>query len=462
MSASHRADHDAAVVGSAAAEGVTVPPLRTAARWRPEVVLCAVGLFFASSDRFLALNLGSLTLKPSYPFFALAAGLVAGRTVVRPPPLRRSPWPGFTWAVAGLVACYLAASVVSLDPVTSVVQMLVIAGGALLPFVAVALAPRVARDVDRLITALVSGTIAAATFGFYQFGAATIGLPLPVGLRYDATVAGLGRISAWSYEPAFYVFHLELTLAVVVGDVIAGRRRFGVRPELPALYLLLSLVLANARVGFVSFPLLVLAVFWSSGTGARFDRRALRFVRLAVAGGALVVLAGLPFGVNFPAYVLDRLVSVTDTGEVASNAPRVDLYSVAAELAAERPMLGYGPGASGTALVERFPLYTGVDPRSAPANNLVLQAVLDAGVVALPFLIAAVAAIAIGSRRNPSRDGRILLAGATVVLLVNAQLASFFWDLRLWVVLGLAYAAARVRITSDTDEMTYWWWSSRR
>ncbi|HEX2576654.1 MAG TPA: O-antigen ligase family protein [Aquihabitans sp.] len=404
--------------------------------------MCA-GLFLCSSDRFLAADLGGLTLKPSYVLLGAAAALGAAREVVRPGLPLRSAVPGLLPVLAALVAVYLVASTTATSKLLAVTQLVVIVGGALLPFLAIGLGLRHRVDVDRGLTALFAGTLTAATFGFYQFAAATLGLPIPGGLAYAGAVDGVGRISAWSYEPAFYVFHLELTLALAVGDVLAGRRRFGVRPEVPAAYLLLSLVLANARIGFLSFPILLLLVLRASSDRRRLDPRAMRVVRLGAGAIVAAVLVGLPFGVNLPSYVAARVASVADTQEAESNAVRVDLYGTELDLAKDRPLLGYGPGNIGLELVELIPAYAGAPPQTAPANNLLLQAVLDAGVASLLLTVAFVAVVVRSALRNRSRDARLLFAGAAAILLVNAMTASLFWDLRLWAVLGLAYAAAR-------------------
>lgn len=292
------------------------------------------------------------------------------------------------------------------------------------------------------MSALVAGTVVAATFGFYQFAAPY--LNLSQGLVYTGTVQGVGRITAWSYEPAFWVFHVELSLAILIGDVLARRRRFGIRPEVLVLYLVANLVLANARAGFLSFPLLVFLVLRTAGERRRVDRRAARFVRLAVPAALVILVLGIPLGVNLPSYLVSRVRSVTNLEEAESNAIRVTLYKEELRLVSERPWLGYGPGTFGVLIKERVPFYQGADPHAIVANNLVLQALLDAGVVSLAPLAMLVWAVYRNSRRSPSRDARILLSAATAGLVVNSMLAAFFWDMRLWVIIGLAYAAARV------------------
>ena len=410
--------------------------------WHIIQVLICSGLFLASSDRFLSVNFGALTLKPSYVLFWSAFFLLIAGYLVRPPRRTRPPLRGLVPALALLVILNLVAAAFAISKVLAIQQLVTIVGGAIIPFACVGLGLRTPVQLQRGMSALVAGTLLAATFGFYQFFAPYLGLPQ--GLPYTGTVEGVGRITAWSYEPAFWAFHLELSLAIVIGDVLSRHRRFGVRPEVLALYLIASLVLSNARAGYLSFPLLVFLVLRTSGERRRLDRRAVRFFRLALPSLAVVVLIGLPLGVNLPAYVVARVQSVTNLQEAESNAVRVALYKAELELVRERPWLGYGPGTFGLLITDRVPFYQDEDPHSIVANNLVLQTLLDAGVVSLPVVAAVIGAIYYQSRRSPSRDARILLSAATAGLLINSMLAAFFWDMRLWVVIGLAYAAARV------------------
>lgn len=419
------------------------PPARARREpWAMTQVLICAGLFFASSDRFLALNFGALTLKPSYVFFAVAFGLVVTGFFIRPLRRTRPPLPGLVGSLAALLAVNLLATAFTISRTLAVQQIVTIVGGAIVPFACIALGVKTRVQLQRAMSALVGGTLVAATFGFYQFAAPY--LNLSQGLAYTGTVGGVGRITAWSYEPAFWVFHVELSLAILIGDVLARRRRCGFRAEPLVLYLIASLVLANARAGFLSFPLLVFLVLRTAGERRRIDRRAARFLRLAVPAGAVIVLLGLPLGVNLPAYLVARVQSVTNLQEAESNAIRVVLYREELELVTERPWLGYGPGTFGLLIKDRVPFYADADPHAIVANNLVLQSLLDAGVVSLPPTLWLIWAVYANSRRSPSTDARILLSGATAGLVINSMLAAFFWDMRLWVVIGLAYAAARV------------------
>ena len=420
-------------------------------RWRLELVLICAGLFLASSDRLLAVDLGGLTVKPSFVLLGGAAVLVGARAVVAPGRPLRPAIPGLLPMISALIGVYLIASTTADSKILATTQMVVIVGGALMPLLAIGFGLRSRLDLQRGLSAYLAGTLTAATFGYYQFAAAPLALPIPAGLAYDGVVDGVGRISAWAYEPAFYVFHLELALAVSIADVLAGRKRFGVRPEVPAAYLLFSLVLASARIGFLSLPVMVLLVMRASSSRRRLDPRAVKMVRLVVAGALATAVVGLPFGVNVPVYVANRVVSITNTQEAESNAVRVGLYQTEMELAQQRPILGYGPGNIGIELVQRIPAYAGAPPQSAPANNLLLQAVLDAGLVALFLTTGVLLIVGRSMLTSPSRDTRILMAGVLTICLVNAQTASLFWDLRLWTAIALAVAAARVHQLDPAD-----------
>ena len=417
--------------------------------WHLPQVLIYAGLFLASSDRLLAVNFGSLTLKPSYVFFSAALWFVLTRNVLRPIRVVGTPIPGFGVAVILLLAVNVVAGCFGVSAKLTIQQLVTIFGGAVVPFLCVAFGLTSRVQLERGISAWILGTLAAATFGFYQFAAPYLGLPQ--GLEYSGLAAGLGRISAWSYEPAFYAYHLELALAIVVKDVLTRHRRFGVMPELVALFLIANLILTNARAAYLSFPILVILVMRAVAGRQRLDRRAFRVIRLVVASAAVILVLGVPLGINLPKYVVTRVQSVTNTQEIESNALRLELYDVEVELLRQRPWLGYGPGNIGLYLADRLPMFRGIDPHAIVANNLILQTALDAGIVSIPIVMAVIWTLYRASRRSPSVDARVLLAGVSAILFVNSMLVSLFWDMRLWVVIGLAYAAARVAIRTPPD-----------
>ena len=423
-------------------------PRSTKEGWHaPQVLICA-GLFLVSSDRLFVVNFGSLTLKPSYVLFAASLWFVMTQHAVRPRKPARNAIPGFALAICLLLAINVVAGMFALSATLTIQQLVTILGGAILPFVCIAYGLNSRVQLERALSAWVAGTLVAATFGFYQFLAPYIGLPQ--GLDYTGVAAGLGRISAWSYEPAFYAFHLELVLAIVIKDVLTKHRRFGFPPELIALYLIASLILTNARAAYLSFPVIVFLVLRTAGRARRMDRKAARVARLGLALGVAILALGVPLGTALPKYIVNRAQSITNTQEVESNALRLQLYEIEVDLVRARPWLGYGPGNVGLLLTDSFPLYRGVDPHEIVANNLVLQTALDAGLLSVPIVIAVIWILYRASRRNPSLEARVLLSGVCGVLFINAMLTSLFWDMRLWVALGLAYAAARIQLRSDS------------
>lgn len=422
----------------------------TSEGWHVPQVLIALGLFLASSDRLLVVNFGSLTLKPSYLLFATSLWFVMTQHAVRPRKPIRSAIPGFGVAISLLLAINMVAGLFGISATLTIQQLVTILGGAVLPFVCIAYGLNSRVQLERALSAWVAGTLVAATFGFYQFVAPYAGLPQ--GLNYSGVAAGLGRISAWSYEPAFFAFHLELVLALVIKDVLAKHRRFGIAPELIALYLIASLLLTNARAAYLSFPVILFLVLRTTGRAGRLDRKAIRVVRLGFALAVAGLALGVPLGTALPKYIVNRAQSITNTQEVESNAVRLQLYEKEVKLVGDRPWLGYGPGNIGLLLTNSTPLFRGVDPHEIAANNLILQTTLDAGLLSVPIVIAVIYVLYRASRRNASLEARVLLSGICGVLFVNAMLTSLFWDMRLWVALGLAYAAARVELGIGTTD----------
>jgi hypothetical protein len=411
--------------------------------WSMTQVLICTGLFLVSSDRFLALPLGSFTLKPSYIFFWLAFPIVVADYSIHRIRRLPAPFPGLPLVIGGLVVVNVLAAVVGISPKLASQQLITIFGGAIVPFLCIGFGVRRRIHFDRACSALVAGAVTAATYGFYQLIAAHTGLPQ--GIVYTAVVGGVGRISAWSYEPAFFVFFLELSLAVVVGDVLAKRKRFKIRPEILLTYLIACLVLANSRAGFISLPVLVLLILRANtAPRRRLNRQSLRFLRIVVVSLLVVVLVGLPLGLNAPKYVLDRVQSIANTNEAQSNAVRVNIYRFETQLVKQRPWLGYGPSSFGLMVGNNIQIYSGADPHKIAADNLILQSLLDAGFVSLPILLLFLWLIWRYSRRAKDRQTRIMLSGVITVLLINSMLASFFWDMKLWVILGLAYACERI------------------
>ena len=69
-----------------------------------------------------------------------------------------------------------------------------------MPLLAIGFGLRSRLDLQRGLSAYLAGTLTAATFGYYQFAAAPLALPIPAGLAYDGVVDGrIGPISQAAY-----------------------------------------------------------------------------------------------------------------------------------------------------------------------------------------------------------------------------------------------------------------------
>jgi hypothetical protein len=305
--------------------------------------------------------------------------------------------------------------------------------GAIIPFLAVYLNIRMFGRVDEALTAFIRGGAVAAAFGVYQLVAFYTGLPQVV--PYEAQSGGLGRISSFSYEAGYFGYFLILVIAALFARS-ALRREAVNRKHL--LMFLGVLILANSRATLFTLPLLFILLF------ARWPKSATR-ARLwpvFIAGIYLVALVVVALPQLF-AGILARALTVFDPTEASSNAPRLAQDVVAERIIQNHLIFGIGPGN----LIYYVPLYGGTlipgsTSNSTIANNIWLQALLDGGVILLIFelLVVVVAMRTLLRKRSPV--ARMLMTGWVSAFVVSSVITSFFWDMKLWIVLGMAAAIA--------------------
>ena len=150
-------------------------------------------------------------------------------------------------------------------------------------------------------------------------------------------------------------------------------------------------------------------------------RRALLWALPALLAGALL----LPQG------VMERMASIVDLGDT-TNSDRLAMARAGAEMIAERPLLGQGPGM----VEERYPLYRHPEAwrKTVPhLHNGYLQIAAERGLPALACLLALLAIplwrAAVGLRRDPERSGtRADLYLGIVAALVGFAVAALFED----------------------------------
>ena len=411
------------------------------------LVLACVGLVTISWDR-VSIRVGGMTVKPAYVAFMLALLFILfeRRRTDQPAaePAARTRLKVIRDAVVLSLVLLCLATGASGYLLEGSRQLFAIVVGALIP---AWVCYRLGRSPERrnvlLSWALIGAGIAAA-FGIFQFVARSVGLPTP--LPYEGVGGDLGRAAGFSYEPAFFSMYLVSLIPLLT--VVLLQSRGGGTPEIRCaprtlfFLLLIGVFVSNARAGYLVLPLAVLLPLVTRGR--RRDVKA-RPVALAAGAATAVLLVSFVVGFDVGNFLQRRFASITDTSEPVSNAPRLVLYDTARRIAGDHLVLGIGPGTLGYRLPEYgFPLeYPGfsIDPTRAVANNIWLQAALDAGVAGALGLVVIVGGVGALAVRCRDRYGRQLAVGCVLVLLVGGLLTSIAWDAKYWVLIGLALAA---------------------
>ena len=406
------------------------------------------GLFTLSWDRFAAIEAGSFNVKLPIMlfFFSLlltvldlwSAGTLPGRKQNLVPAL----WLTF--------AIFIVMGLLAVAPDVSMLQAVTVLLGAIVPFLAVYLNIRLFGEIDRALTFFIRGGYVAAAFGLYQLAA--FYLNLPQFIEYRAMAGGFGRISSFNYESGYFSYFIVLVIAVVV-----ARQRLRNRPVgyLSFAFFAVVLILANSRATLIMAPLLLLFLFFvQPKTQKRF-----RLWPFA----AVAVLAATLFIAVFPdrvARTVQRAASIFDPHEAASNSPRLEMIARAWTLAQDHFLTGIGAGNFYTYLKESAPqIAAGQSSNSLVVNDAWLQALLDGGVFLLAAqVVVAILALALYRKRNPPVV-RALMAGWIAVFIVSSIGNSYFWDLKLWAVLGLVlgivslHQAGRLPVTTGDNSV---------
>ncbi|MEA2149728.1 MAG: hypothetical protein QOD69_1558 [Solirubrobacteraceae bacterium] len=322
-----------------------------------------------------------------------------------------------------------------------------------------------------LTTVLVAGAFLAAitvlqeltrTFDRPYFGFSGLDIPFLIGQTSE------WRATGPVLDPNYYA---QLLLpALAIGLVAALRERVPWRrlaAAAMAATILLAIALTGSRGAALAVAAMLAALVWMRYLGAR---------GLLIAAAAIAVTLALS-----PSY-FQRLSTLTLAGATAPSGAsggadssvrgRVTENLAAAQVFADHPLLGVGPGG--------FPLYyeeyasrigieihgrrrAGADSGSQSrreAHNIVLGIAADLGITGLA-LFAAVIGLTLGGLRGARRRwlaaGRPELAdGATALLvgligyLVAGLFLSLAYDRYFWLIVGLAGAAAVIS-TADAD-----------
>jgi O-antigen ligase len=158
----------------------------------------------------------------------------------------------------------------------------------------------------------------------------------------------------------------------------------------------------------------------------------LRF-RPAVIAGTLVVAGGLA------ALALAGALGSTSSRllNTLTLSIRGETWSSALGAWLERPLIGWGPGSFAAVFNFRQDLPTFPDP-GGHAHNVIVQVLLEAGVVGLVALLVAIGGLAIGIRHNPRRSPYALAGLGGFGLMSLADMPSNF---PMVLVIGICWAA---------------------
>ncbi|HLF72064.1 MAG TPA: O-antigen ligase family protein [Dehalococcoidia bacterium] len=419
----------------------------------PWYLACA-GLFLASSDRLLTVEVMDMSLKPSYVLFSLAIFGSVTRDVFEAEPIDvKGTWSAIPWLIkaglAGLLALHVVATLASDNVTNGLKQGVVDVVGMGVPALAVLLALNTRQKATTGVAVFVAAQVFVGVYALYEFGGHFIDAPVLV----DAQVShGLPRADGFTYEPGYYAAYVATALPLFLDDALSGTRRLRVSPAALLGFLILALIAANSRAGYLALLLVIPPTL--------LVRRSIKLPEVRRLGTALagVLLVILPLAVitGFAAasFASDRISTIGDVNQGRSNAKRVTIYKNTLKIIEQKPLLGVGPGNFGSYISNRvfLPDVSESELRSYPVNNIWLQEAVDKGVLAIPFLVMVVVGVFGLLRREVNLTARMLTLGALVMLLLHGSLVSFLWDMKLWSVVALAIAVARLNPAPSPDE----------
>lgn len=423
----------------------------------------AIGLFTVSWDRLANIQLAGYNVKLPSLVFTIAALAVIPMLWRRRTEFR-DRWVRMIGALVALLFVVLVvASLISDRPAAGLAQIVAVVTGALAPSIAVFGVARALPDLVWAMRWFLAGAALASVFGLYQLAAFYLGWPQFITYTGVGVDGEAGRIAAFSYEPAYFANFLILAFGAAVTVAILRGRRLG---WVPVFGFAVMLVLVNVRALFFVLPVLVvlLAIRW------RQNRRLLLRVVVAavvVVGvniGTTSVIAqvtaqaiqqaqpvapgetptDVPVATPDPTARADAPTNVLNPNEQSSNAPRLALYKAVLDVSLVRPVLGVGPGNLGGALADSgyMPPNQGTQ---VVANNIWLQALADGGIVLVLVEAGIVVLMVVQFFRRASSPVQPLIAAWLTVVGVSGMLTSYFFDVKIWVVLGMVIAAVVIR-----------------
>jgi O-Antigen ligase len=322
--------------------------------------------------------------------------------------------------IAATLVLYLIQATYSLDPKNAVENTAFF----YVPFAAMLVALLEVRWSEALVRSLLVavGAIALvlAAIGILEY--ATRHLILNQDLRAENALHIYYRVNSLFRDPNIFGRYLALAI-VALGGYLAWeiRRRWALATAGVIGFLLVALAFTFSLTSFAALLAGLLVIVW-----AVWGTRPAAATLAAMAVVAIVALA-------------TRGVSGTEVG--SGGAGRTGLVHGGLELAADRPVWGWGSGAFGEAF------YTRIEPaKTTASHDTPIAVAAEQGAIGLVLYVALVlAALGVlfggGVRASPARA---TVAALFIVMLVHSLgYASFLEDPATWAVLALGLVLAR-------------------
>lgn len=388
-----------------------------------------LGAFTANWD-VVGVDIAGRTLKLTTLAFLIA---VVWRVVEDPSVVRWSSTPSrYRIAVALLIALWawmFLRALMTGDVARSLLGFAAQLLPAGLPFVAVILHR---RHVTAIVRAFVIGMVVSSALAIYEFVARTNGWFWLT--DYRARVDGTPRSASLAYEAAYFAAPAFAALILLLSWWQGRRWRV-----LLASVLAGGLVVANARIIAVQVVvavavLILLAIVMQGAQRARLVRGLGLTAALGVGSMAIAWIAAP----SVLERIGERVSSIFDPDEVTSNVPRLETNEWTAQIIADHPIAGIGPGRLGVELEARGFVADVAERGDAVfvTNNIVTQTLVDGGAVALMLQIAFLLAIVARTRRDLDVPAAAVFTGWATLVFAAGLTVSNFWDTEPWVLLG--------------------------
>jgi hypothetical protein len=375
----------------------------------------------------IPIDLASSTVNLLLPLYAvLAAGLIAAW--LRPERLLPEPWagrPGLLGAIGPLlgvtVALYALQGAYADDLSTAAENLCFFFVPFAALFIFLTAAPWDRRLLRLTVIILAVAGLVVSVVGFGQLATGQLFWNEKV---IDGNEAhAYFRVNSLFFDPNIMGRYLAVTMAALAAVATWGRRREAVRAMAVFAVLLAALVLTFSQTSMLALlaGLLALAL-------ARWG-----MIRAAGAAVAAVVLVGVV------------VAGLGGGGLTAETTGRTGLVSGGLEIAADRPVAGYGSGSFAEEFEGRF---GGGDGIAVESHTEPVTAAAEQGVIGLLVLVALLAVSIVGIWRaagiglGPAADpiAASIFAGYAAMVVHSLGYAAFLTDPITWMLLALAVA----------------------